>query len=136
MKCKMLYSLLVILLAFPTLVKAQSPSNPVVYKNWAVLVEKINLVDVSYRIVRCDTVNQIHFLIFNGSSVDKMTNFDFLVTNIATGDKYTGVVSFATSRATTYKALCDSDASLNQLKINLPTNFDPNNITVAIILKP
>lgn len=136
MKQKIVYSLIALLLSLPALVNAQSQGNPVIYKDWEMLVETTNLLDVSYRVIKCDSANQIHLLIFNENVMDQNAHFDMEITNNDTGEKYTKEISFAATKATVYKAMCDSDASLDKLRFNIPANFNPNNLTVKISFKP
>lgn len=136
MKRKILYSLLIVMMALPALVKAQSPGNPVIYKDWEMIIESTTLLDVSFRVIKCDTANQIHLMIFNENTMSQTAHFDLEITNTDSGEKFTKEINFAATKATVHKALCDFDASLEALKFNIPANFNPGSLTVKLTFKP
>lgn len=111
------------------------PKEEVVYKNWDKLGESSNHIDVFGRVIKCATTNQVHLMIFNESSVDQVSKFLIEVTNPATQQKFSKEVSFSTIKATIYKAECNSDASTNVLKIDLPEGYDPTQVKIAIEFK-
>ena len=133
MKRKFLVPLIAILIALPAITKAQ---GPVIYKDWEMIIESTTLMDISYRVIKCDTANQIHLLIFNENSIDQVAHFDLEITNTDNGEKYTKEINFSCTKATVYKALCESDATMDPLKINLPANFNPAGLTVKLTFKP
>lgn len=116
-----------------TELKAQS--TPVVYKDWEMLIESNTLLDVSYRVIKCDATPQIHLLIFNENVFDQTAAFDLEITDVASGQKFVKSINFSAKKTTVYKALCDSDASLNALKFDLPSGYNPASLTVKITLK-
>lgn len=132
MKRKFLVPLIAILMALPAITKAQSP---VIYKEWALLGESKTFLDVSYRIIKCTSVVQIHLNVFNESPNDQTATFDVEVTNNSDGLKFTKTITHSLKLATMYKADCDSDSSLEDLKIDLPNGYDPTNITTKITFK-
>lgn len=111
------------------------PKEEVVYKNWDKLGESSNHIDVFGRVIKCSNTNQVHLMIFNESSVDQVSKFVIEVTNPATQQKFSKEVSFSTIKATVYKAECNSDASTNVLKIDLPEGYDPTQVKIAIEFK-
>jgi len=111
------------------------PKEEVVYKNWDKLGESSNHVDVFARVIKCTSVSQVHLMIFNESSVDQVSKFVIEVTNPATQQKFTKEVSYSTVKAAIYKAECNSDASTNALKIDLPEGYDPAQVKIAIEFK-
>ncbi len=111
------------------------PKEEVVYKNWDKLGESSNHIDVFGRVIKCATTNQVHLMIFNESSVDQVSKFLIEVTNPTTQQKFSKEVSFSTIKATIYKAECNSDASTNVLKIDLPEGYDPTQVKIAIEFK-
>lgn len=135
MKRKILYSLLIVMMALPALVKAQSPGNPVIYKEWASLGESSTQMDVSYRVIKCTSVNQIHLQVFNENPNDQTAHFELEITNTADGQKFNKEIIFATKRAEMYTAECNSDTALNVLKLDLPSSYDPTNLTLKITFK-
>lgn len=133
MKRKFLIPLIAILMSLPAITKAQSP---VIYKDWEMIVESPTLMDVSYRVLKCETANQVHLMIFNENSIPQVAHFDLEITNTESGEKFTKEINFSCTKATVYKALCESDSSLDLLKINLPANFNPAGLTVKLTFKP
>ncbi len=136
MKRSILHSFIVLLLAIPAMTQAQGNASPVIYKDWNMVIESTTLIDVSYRIVKCTSVTQAHLMVFNENSVAQNAHFNIEFTNIASGEKFTKEINLACTKATIYKALCESDASLDVLKINLPANFNPMGISVKVTFKP
>ena len=135
MKRKIVSYFIALLLAFPAIVHAQSPSTPVIYKDWMSLEESLTQIDVSYRVIKCASVNQIHLLVFNENNTDQTAHFELEIINNSNGLKFIKEISYATIKTTIYKAECDSDTSFDKLKIDLPSSYDPNNLTVKITYK-
>lgn len=134
MKRTIIFTLFLMFLALPSLVNAQG-SEPVIYKNWEMLIETPKMLDISYRVIKCDTANQIHLMIFNENTIDQNAHFELEITDKDSGDKFIKEINFNTSKVTVYKALCE-DPSLDALKFNIPAGFNPNAITVKITFKP
>lgn len=136
MKRKILFSILVLLMVVPAITQAQSPASPVVYTNWTPLPENSINVEVEYRVIKCDAVAQVHLFLFNENNVDKLVQLIVEITNNDDQQKITKEVSFQTTKFTMYKALCESDASLNALKLDLPAAYNPANISIKVTIKP
>ena len=112
------------------------PARDIVYKDWQMLGESNDHIDVSARIAKCgNNAAQVHLFIFNESTSNQTTKFSIEITNLADGKKFTKEVTYATERAKIYKALCDSDAAMNALKITLPSGYDPSNLEIDIAFK-
>lgn len=129
----MLFSVLsfaVSLHAMPSL-----PKEEIVYKNWDKLGESNNHVDVFARVIKCTSVNQVHLMVFNESSVDQLLKFVIEITNPATQQKFSKEISYNTVKAAIYKAECNSDAGTNALKIDLPEGYDPAQVKITIEFK-
>ena len=135
MKRKVLLALIIMIMAAPAISYAQAPVAPVIYKDWESLEESLTHIDVSYRVIKCASVNQIHLLVFNENITDQTAHFEIEITNKSNGLKFTKEISYAMLKATIYKAECDSDSSLDKLKIDLPSSYDPNDLTVKITYK-
>ncbi len=112
-----------------------NPKEETVYKNWDKIGESNNHIDVFARVIKCTSVNQVHLMVFNESAIDQVSKFVIEVTNPATQQKFTKEVSFSTVKASIYKAECNSDASTNALKIDLPEGYDPAQVKIAIEFK-
>lgn len=132
---KKLLFFIVFFLSVSAFAELKAQTEPVVYKDWEMLIESNTLLDVSYRVVKCTSTPQIHLLIFNENVYDQTAAFDLEITDSSTGQKFTKSISFSTKKATVYKAMCDSDASLNALKFDLPAGYNPSTLSVKITLK-
>jgi hypothetical protein len=135
MKRKMLYAFIALMLGLPGLIHAQTKPEPVVYQDWITLEESLTLIDVSYRVIKCSNAIQIHLLVFNENNIDQTAHFELEIINNSNKVSFKKEINYATTKATIYKAECDSDNSLDKLKFELPSNFDPKNITVKITYK-
>ncbi|NCT95360.1 MAG: hypothetical protein GXC72_13110 [Chitinophagaceae bacterium] len=130
--------MLVLLLAFSKNTSAQAglsvPVAETVYKNWTMLAESDKLLDVSYRIVKCGNAPQLHLSVFNENVMDQETKFTL---EISSGDQhFSKSFTFSAKKLTLYKANCNSDASLNVLKLDLPAGYDPENIKIKFSFQP
>ncbi len=128
-------SILIISLITISVANAQiSPKN--VFKNWTVLAESGNSIDVSYTIVKCENVvPQIHFSVFNESSSDQDINFRVVIKDDITNKSFSKDISLVTKKMNVYKANCDGDNFLTALKIDLPSNYNPDHLTLSISFK-
>lgn len=135
MKRKILYSLFIVIMSLPVCVKAQTSGTPLIYKDWETLMESNTQLDVSYRVIKCTSVKQVHLMILNENIVDQTANFMLEITNNNDGTKFSKEIIFETKKVTLYKAECDSDNSLDKLKIDLPETYDPQNLTVKVTFK-
>jgi hypothetical protein len=111
-------------------------TGEIIYKEWAFLGESSTQIDVSYRVIRCSTENEIHLQIFNENPNDQVAHFDVAITNNSDGAKFTKEITFSLDKAKIYRAECGSDTSLSALKIALPSGYDPANLTVKLTFKP
>jgi hypothetical protein len=111
------------------------PATDPVYKDWTFLGESNRHVDISYRLLSCEGVNQLHLFIFNESTDDQALRFTIVLTNEA-GKTWSTNVSFTAEKTKMYKALCDSGDSLKALRIALPAGFNPARLTAKIEFKP
>lgn len=125
---------LVLFLTATISASAQSSAEKI-YKDWSDHIESKNIVDVSYRILKCNGVDQVHFLVFNENTIDQQVAFSVEITNEATKAKVTKEVSFAATKATIYKAECDSDSKLANLKLTLPEGYNPETTSIKITFK-
>lgn len=114
---------------------SNSPKEEVVYKNWDKLGESSNHIDVFARVIKCTNTAQVHLMVFNESSIDQVSKFSIEITNTADNQKTTKEVSFSTTKATIYKADCNSEAGMESLKIDLPAGYDPANVTIKVNFK-
>ena len=136
MKRKFLYSFVILLLTLPCLVNAQSSPEPVIYQDWKFLGENPQQIEIEYRIIKCSTIPQVHLYLFNENPVEKTVLLTVEITNNDDNQKITKEVTFKAALGGMFKALCDSDASLDALKVDVPSGYNPANLTVKITLKP
>ena len=112
--------------------KAQAPAT--IYKDWYSLGESKSLADISYRIVKCDPagVNQIHLNVFNENPKAQTIKMTILIKNNPDNASFSKVISYNATAGSMNKAECSSSSATDDLKINLPTNYNPNQLTVTI----
>ncbi len=111
--------------------QTDAPQKETVYQDWLKLGESSNHVDVFYRVVKCESVNQVHLLVFNESGIDQLAKFSLLIAD-ENGKRFTRNITFSTKNAGMYQADCGSDASLKDLRINVPEGYDPARLDVKI----
>ncbi len=125
----MLKKLLFILLISSLTTAAFAQPSPVVaekvYKEWQVLPNIKNGVEIFYCIVKCGGVNKVQLMIFNDGNADQDIQFALDITNTADQQHFTVSKNFAAKKGIFHKATCDSEA-LSDLKIILPDTYDPN----------
>ena len=134
-KIKKLTACLILLMVFNSAKLTAQALPQEVYKDWSDHIESEKIVDVSYRIIKCNGVDQIHFLVFNENTIDQQVTFTVDIVNNVTGEKTAKEISFTATKSTVYKALCEQDTTLNYLKINLPVGYNPLQTTVTITFK-
>src|SRR5206468_1464015 len=120
---KKLSLMLLFLIVTLTLFAQTSSPAETIFKDWTMLGESQTQIDVSYRIIKCSTINQVHLFIFNENPTDQTAHFDVEIIN-TDGQRFSREVTFAVTKANMYRATCNSDASLNALKIDLPANYN------------
>lgn len=131
---KSIWLALLMVLSMPIFSQAQN-TDPVIYKDWTFLGESKTHIDVEYRVVKCNGVNQIHFFVFNESPDSREIRFEVEITNNVTAQKVLKEVVFTADKAAMHRAECASDVLLDKLKINVPENFNPSDLTLKITFK-
>ena len=128
------FILFVGLVSFSNLLNAQTApdGNLEVITEWKPLGEANNRVDVSYSIVKCDSVEQIHLQVFNESPNAQTTNMVIHVTNIVDGATFSKSISFSSPVGALTRAECTSGGDTELLKINVPNNYDSSQLTVEV----
>lgn len=109
---------------------AQEPDT--VYQHWLFLGEDTSRIDVSYRVVKCTSTsgNQVHLSVFNENPTAKAVSFTVTVKDNSSNATTTHQVSYQAAAAAMDRADCSS--SYSNLKINLPSGYNPANLTVSI----
>jgi hypothetical protein len=130
---KRLLVLLLLCGAF-NIVNAQT-SDPIVIKEWNMLAESKTRIDVSYRIVKCDSVIQIHFMVFNESPNDQSLEFDLTVTGSTEEQTFTKNIKYAAMKAAIVRASCDNNDAYKVLKVTIPAGYDPTQLTLKVNFK-
>lgn len=113
---------------------AQTAPTETIYKDWLFAGESANHVDVSTRIIKCNSTSpdQVHLFIFNEGSTNNVISFVVTVTNNDSKEAFSTAITHTVNRAEMIRAMCDNDESLNDLKISLPSNYNPNNLTLSV----
>lgn len=109
-------------------------ASETVYKDWLFVGESANHVDVSARIVKCSeaSANQVHLFIFNEGSERSDIKFTINVLDNESGNSFDTEIKHTVVTAEMVKALCDKDEKMSGLKITLPKEYNPNNLTISI----
>lgn len=133
MKRKFIYSIVFLLIALPSLVKAQAPSTSTVYQPWTKLGESTTMMDVSGQVIRChpDSSAQLHLNVFNEGTADQLAHFTVILTNPITLGQVTKEVSRNSEKYKMLIAGCD-DNNYPDLKINIPVGWDPATVKISI----
>lgn len=104
-------------------------SSETVYSNWQVFTQTSNSIEVFYRVVKCNAVNQVQVMILNDGPTDQNAKFTITITNNGDNQSISKTFDFASKKGIVNKPTCDSDA-LNDLKISIPAAFDPLGLSV------
>lgn len=109
-----------------------SAQNETVFQDWTSLEESTQLIDVSYRIVKCteDASIQIHFHIFNENPEEKTLSFSLEITD-GNGNSETIEVNGLNLEIGEMRIADCSDAN-PEIKVDFPTNLDANTASVEI----
>jgi hypothetical protein len=106
----------------------------VIYVDWTHVAESRTHYEITYRLLKCGGVNQVHLVLFNESEAQKAT-FSLELVNESTKETTIKEVSFEMAKLKMYRAYCDGDPKLDGLRINLPEGYDPKNTSVKVIFK-
>jgi len=119
------------LFALPLLSSAQGQPN--ILKDWTMLGESSNHIDVSYRLVKCNlaTPNQIHLTILNENPTSQVVSMSIKVINNANGENTIFPVNYTIGAAALKRGDC-ADAASNALKINIPSAYNASNLTLQV----
>lgn len=113
---------------------AQLPQSGII-KDWQILGESSKRIDVFYRLVNCDSTNQIHLKIMNENVIDQHLDFQVRVVNNANRDYFTKEIGVDILKTQTIKAEC-AVTNLPDLKIDLPGSYSPLQTAVLVIFNP
>jgi hypothetical protein len=113
---------------------AQTNLSPIP-EDWRTLGTNSFQTEVSYRIIRCNSNNQIHLSTNNRSSLVQTLVCDLTIKNKATGLFITKQLIHLIPKNSITRASCSEELDLNKLKIDLPGNYDPNNLVVTIMFR-
>lgn len=121
--------MLVFTIASASFAQPSPVSADVVYKEWQVLPNVKNMVEIFYSIVKCGTENKINLMIFNDGTGDQEIQFTLDIINTADNQHFTVTKSFSAKKGVFHKAVCDKEA-LSELKISLPDTYSPSGISI------
>ena len=116
----------------PSKLCAQTSLSSRVFKEWTMLAESPNMVDVFYKVLTCNNKNQIHLTVLNESPKDQVVQFDLEISNPA-GEKISKKISLDLPQGRSSRAECTLEETLNNLKIDLPDNFYPYTVKLKVI---
>jgi hypothetical protein len=108
-------------------------NDETVYKDWQVNPESKNEVQVSYRLVKCQGVNQVHLKLVSSNAANQLVEFTVTISNSET-ESITKNVSYSVSNGSATAASCSS-ISLGALKVDMPGGYDPSKVSVKISFK-
>lgn len=112
--------------------KERDDKDGEIMKGWTMIVESRTLIDVSYRVVKCEDKTQLHLLIFNENAIDQVAKFTMTVSDPLAKKSFTKEVSVPVSKAFVLKAECTSNPATQALKFDLPAGYNPKNLKVAV----
>lgn len=115
--------------------QGQPATMQLVYKNWYILGESSKHVDVFCRVIQCENSNQIQLKVFNESNLTQSLRFKIEVFNTANGESFSKDIEVSLTPVEEIKGACDGPAALNNLKIDLPANYNPMQINTLITFK-
>ena len=97
--------------------------------------ESSSHIDVSYRIVKCDPAAnaELHLQVFNEKATADNAKFDVLIADATSGQSFTTSVTKPVALAEMIIADCGTTSNL---KIAIPSAYDPATLTVTITFIP
>ena len=113
----------------------QAAPMRIVYKNWHILGESNKHMDVSCRVIQCETVNQIQLKVFNESNISQILKFKIEVFNTVNGEFFSKDIEVSLTPVEEVKGACDGPAALRSLQIDLPPSYNPMQINTLITFK-
>ena len=126
---KLLLFILVSTLSIASFAQSSPISAEKVYKDWEVLANTKDMVEIFYCIVKCDGVNKVQLMVFNDGTGDREVDISLEIKNAASDQGISVKKKFFAQKGIFHKATCDSD-KLSELKITLPDSYDPLGISV------
>lgn len=111
---------------------AQMPNNEVIHQEWAHIGEAPSNIEFSARVVGCGMVNQVMLNLFNENASQQLISFSIRVVNVADGRELTTTFNHTIGAGEMNIAAC-GDATYDNLKIDLPGDYDAATVTISII---
>ena len=134
------FTLLAVLAISVTSLQAHGQGQPatmqLVYKNWHILGESSKHIDVSCRVIQCETLNQVQLKVFNESNKSQTLKFKIEVFNTVNGESFSKDIEVSLTPVQEIKGACDAPAGLSNLQIDLPATYNPMQINTLITFKP
>lgn len=113
-----------------TLAQNSGSSGETVIKEWKGVGESSHQTDIAARIVTCNGVNQVLLNVFNENSSDQDITFTIKIVN-SNGEELNTPYHFQMPKGAMYIAKC-GDSTYDNLKINLPSNYDPSALVISV----
>lgn len=108
--------------------QTQPSQNGTVIKDWQKMSVSSQEIEVSYSVVNCNNVNQLSLKLLNKKTTGRTAKFRVDIINTGNGERFTKEVNVPLLASQEIKG----DCSVSALKIELPTNYNPANIYVAV----
>lgn len=134
---KLLFAFVVLFATLQVSSQSNTPTNEIVYKEWELIGESESMIEVSARVLKCNpqSATQLHLEIFNESSNDQTAHFKITLTNPDTNAQEVHTISLAVVKGAIVKPNCENN-DLPGLRINIPTNWDPATVKIALTFIP
>lgn len=108
------------------------PLNPIIYQGWKILGEGSNHLDVSYQILKCDTVNKVHLKITSESNTNEVLHCTVKIVNLLNNENIVRQITMPVSTFQVLQPNCGNNTALQELVFDLPVSYNPMNITAII----
>lgn len=106
-------------------------------QGWTIGGESAVHIDVAYQIVKCSPTGnaELHLQVFNEKTEADIAKFNVVIADAALGQSFNTLVTKSLANMEMLIADCGSTA-LNDLKIAIPTAYNPAALTVTITFIP
>ena len=131
---KLLFFLFVLFISVSGFSQAPA-STGLIFKEWTVLGESAKKIDVFYRVLQCDTSNQVHLKIFNESGITQSMTFEVEIRDNQTGNSFKRTITSTTNHLQYLTGEC-GNTSTAFLQFALPASYNPSGISAIVNFNP
>ena len=111
-------------------------SDPVkIYKDWSLIIETDTHIEISARVLKCSMMgtNQVHLRVFNENSVTKTIKFKVEIIDLTDQRSIVKEITINAAIGAMYIPDCENGNPLmKSLKVDLPNDYNPNNLTINV----